>query len=134
MSNDGCDQLDGSCTCKRNVIGRDCDQCLPEHYGLDPITDLQVLVPMRRGPLGATVLNERLQQQQEFERRLLILTMTRILLPRRKGRAVLTTVILNRHCKNRLFDPTHTVDHPGGQRPARAIPGTCERRAAPVVR
>ena len=34
MSNDGCDQLDGSCTCKRNVIGRDCDQCLPEHYGL----------------------------------------------------------------------------------------------------
>ena len=24
----------GECKCKRNVIGRDCDQCRPEHFGL----------------------------------------------------------------------------------------------------
>ena len=24
----------GECKCKRNVIGRDCDQCKPEHFGL----------------------------------------------------------------------------------------------------
>ncbi len=24
----------GECRCKRNVIGRDCDQCKPEHFGL----------------------------------------------------------------------------------------------------
>ncbi len=34
MSDDGCDQEKGHCTCKRFVTGRDCDQCLPEHYGL----------------------------------------------------------------------------------------------------
>lgn len=31
----GCDETTGACTCKRNVAQvRDCDQCLPEHYGL----------------------------------------------------------------------------------------------------
>ena len=34
ISNDGCDQLTGDCTCKRFVVGRDCNQCLPFHYGL----------------------------------------------------------------------------------------------------
>ena len=34
VSNDGCDQVTGSCTCKRFVTGRDCDQCMEEHYGL----------------------------------------------------------------------------------------------------
>jgi laminin beta 1 len=31
--------LTGSCNCKRNVVGRDCDQCKPEHFGLssDPL-------------------------------------------------------------------------------------------------
>ncbi|KAH6921814.1 hypothetical protein HPB50_005331 [Hyalomma asiaticum] len=31
---DGCNVYTGECTCKRNVIGRDCNQCLPEYYGL----------------------------------------------------------------------------------------------------
>ena len=34
VSDDGCDEKTGECTCKRFVIGRDCDQCMPEHYGL----------------------------------------------------------------------------------------------------
>ena len=37
---DGCDQTYGNCTCKRNVIGQNCDQCRPQHYGLsenDPL-------------------------------------------------------------------------------------------------
>ena len=33
-ANNGCNQEDGKCTCKRFVINRDCDQCLDEHYGL----------------------------------------------------------------------------------------------------
>jgi exodeoxyribonuclease V alpha subunit len=33
-----------------------------EAYGLDPIRDVQVLTPMRRGPLGSTALNELLQR------------------------------------------------------------------------
>ena len=39
-ANNGCNQDDGSCTCKRNVVNRDCDQCAEEHYGLsesDPL-------------------------------------------------------------------------------------------------
>ncbi|EEC18262.1 laminin beta 1 chain, putative [Ixodes scapularis] len=31
---DGCNVYTGECTCKRNVIGRDCNQCLPEYWGL----------------------------------------------------------------------------------------------------
>lgn len=34
VSNDGCNQETGDCTCKRFVVGRDCDQCMPQHYGL----------------------------------------------------------------------------------------------------
>src|SRR5881275_2560103 len=34
---------------------------LPARYGLNPITDIQVLAPMYRGPVGVTILNEELQ-------------------------------------------------------------------------
>src|SRR5579859_6334958 len=34
---------------------------IPKHYGLNPMTDIQVLTPMYRGPLGVNSLNEELQ-------------------------------------------------------------------------
>ncbi|XP_013782951.1 laminin subunit beta-1-like [Limulus polyphemus] len=34
IGNHGCNVFTGECTCKRNVVGRDCNQCLPEHWGL----------------------------------------------------------------------------------------------------
>jgi exodeoxyribonuclease V alpha subunit len=34
---------------------------IPDRFGLDPISDIQVLSPMHRGELGVTRLNERLQ-------------------------------------------------------------------------
>src|SRR6059058_3327962 len=34
---------------------------LPAHYGLNPMTDIQVLAPMYRGPIGVNSLNEELQ-------------------------------------------------------------------------
>ncbi|XP_050439565.1 laminin subunit beta-1-like [Adelges cooleyi] len=34
IDNQGCDKVTGECTCKRNVIGRDCNQCMPGHWGL----------------------------------------------------------------------------------------------------
>ena len=34
LLSDGCNQETGACSCKRNVIGRDCNQCRPQHYGL----------------------------------------------------------------------------------------------------
>ena len=34
----------------------------PRRFGLDPRRDVQVLCPMHRGPAGAGVLNERLQE------------------------------------------------------------------------
>ncbi|MFA5028193.1 MAG: ATP-binding domain-containing protein, partial [Candidatus Methylomirabilota bacterium] len=34
---------------------------LPRRYGLDPLTDIQVLTPMHRGPIGAGQLNAALQ-------------------------------------------------------------------------
>lgn len=36
---------------------------LPEQYGLDALRDVQVLTPMRRGPLGTIELNQRLQRR-----------------------------------------------------------------------
>ena len=34
-------------------------QRLPAHYDLDPVSDLQVLVPMHKGPVGIDALNDR---------------------------------------------------------------------------
>lgn len=34
LENEGCDKRTGECTCKRNVQGRHCNQCLPHFYGL----------------------------------------------------------------------------------------------------
>lgn len=36
---------------------------LPKHYGLDPVQDLQVLVPMHRGPAGIDAFNETLRAE-----------------------------------------------------------------------
>ncbi|MCP4897268.1 MAG: ATP-dependent RecD-like DNA helicase [bacterium] len=36
---------------------------VPKRYDLDPILDLQVLCPMRRGPLGVSEINQRLQDE-----------------------------------------------------------------------
>lgn len=35
----GCDAGTGECICKRYVTGRNCDQCLPQFYGLSDIDD-----------------------------------------------------------------------------------------------
>jgi hypothetical protein len=34
VNNSGCNVYTGECTCKRLVTGRDCNQCMPETYGL----------------------------------------------------------------------------------------------------
>uniref|UniRef100_A0A224X9G7 Putative netrin axonal chemotropic factor n=1 Tax=Panstrongylus lignarius TaxID=156445 RepID=A0A224X9G7_9HEMI len=34
-----CDQVTGRCTCKRNVLGTNCSECYPEHWGLSKDTD-----------------------------------------------------------------------------------------------
>lgn len=39
INNQGCNQLKGECTCKRYVVGRDCNQCLKEYYGLSELQD-----------------------------------------------------------------------------------------------
>lgn len=36
---------------------------LPQHYDLDPVSDLQVLVPMHRGPAGIDAFNETLRAE-----------------------------------------------------------------------
>ncbi|MBU3806504.1 MAG: ATP-dependent RecD-like DNA helicase [Candidatus Fournierella pullistercoris] len=35
---------------------------LPKSYGLDPVRDIQVLCPTKRGPVGTVALNQRLQE------------------------------------------------------------------------
>ncbi|XP_046682808.1 laminin subunit beta-1 isoform X2 [Homalodisca vitripennis] len=39
INNEGCNQVTGECTCKRYVVGRDCNQCLPEYYDLSDSQD-----------------------------------------------------------------------------------------------
>lgn len=39
INNQGCNQIRGECTCKRYVVGRDCNQCLQEYYGLSESQD-----------------------------------------------------------------------------------------------
>ncbi|XP_033213933.1 laminin subunit beta-1 [Belonocnema kinseyi] len=39
IDNEGCDVLTGDCTCKRYVTGPDCNQCLPDYYGLSEDVD-----------------------------------------------------------------------------------------------
>jgi exodeoxyribonuclease V alpha subunit len=35
---------------------------LPKHYGVDPVSDIQVFAPVYRGPLGIDAINERLRE------------------------------------------------------------------------
>ncbi|XP_031335758.1 laminin subunit beta-1 isoform X2 [Photinus pyralis] len=39
IDNQGCNIYNGECTCKRYVTGRDCNQCLPEYWGLSDKRD-----------------------------------------------------------------------------------------------
>ncbi|XP_065338114.1 laminin subunit beta-1 isoform X2 [Cloeon dipterum] len=39
INNQGCNFYTGECTCKRYVTGRDCNQCLPQFYGLSEELD-----------------------------------------------------------------------------------------------
>lgn len=39
VNNLGCNVYTGECTCKRLVTGRDCNQCMPETYGLSSSED-----------------------------------------------------------------------------------------------
>lgn len=45
----------------RDTIVQLCRERLPEFYGLDPIRDIQVLSPMRKGDTGVAALNKALQ-------------------------------------------------------------------------
>ena len=44
------------------AVVRLCQEILPEKYGLDPLHDVQVLTPSRKGPAGTAALNRQLQQ------------------------------------------------------------------------
>ena len=35
---------------------------LPDYYDIDPMEDIQVLTPMHKGPVGVSILNQKLQQ------------------------------------------------------------------------
>lgn len=39
VDNQGCNMYSGECDCKRFVTGRDCNQCMPETYGLSESQD-----------------------------------------------------------------------------------------------
>lgn len=39
INNSGCNVYTGECTCKRLVTGRDCNQCMPETFGLSSSPD-----------------------------------------------------------------------------------------------
>lgn len=39
IGNQGCNVNNGECTCKRYVTGRDCNQCLPQYWGLSDKKD-----------------------------------------------------------------------------------------------
>ena len=39
-----------------------CKERLPNYYGLDPLNDIQVLTPMKKGDVGINALNKHLQQ------------------------------------------------------------------------
>lgn len=39
VNNSGCNMHTGECTCKRLVTGKDCNQCMPETYGLSESRD-----------------------------------------------------------------------------------------------
>lgn len=39
VGNLGCNQYSGECECKRLVTGKDCNQCMPETYGLSASPD-----------------------------------------------------------------------------------------------
>lgn len=39
INNSGCNFYSGECTCKRLVTGKDCNQCIPETYGLSESHD-----------------------------------------------------------------------------------------------
>lgn len=39
INNSGCNMHTGECTCKRLVTGKDCNQCMPETYGLSDSRD-----------------------------------------------------------------------------------------------
>lgn len=39
INNSGCNMHTGECTCKRLVTGKDCNQCMPETFGLSESPD-----------------------------------------------------------------------------------------------
>ena len=45
-----------------NTITDLCRREIPQHFGLDPVDDIQVLAPMHKGPLGTYNLNQVLQE------------------------------------------------------------------------
>jgi exodeoxyribonuclease V alpha subunit len=49
-------------TMRETVLDLVCER-VPARYGFDPRTDVMTLVPMRRGPVGLTALNEELERR-----------------------------------------------------------------------
>ncbi|HHV38345.1 MAG TPA: ATP-dependent RecD-like DNA helicase [Tepidimicrobium sp.] len=45
------------------IITNLCKERLPNYYGVDPFTDIQVLSPMKKGDCGINILNSRLQAE-----------------------------------------------------------------------